>query len=84
MGGYHICGKLKYTPVLRFFDDNSWPMDSVKKQETMEELKDLVNEDILEQVFLLYCRPADNDDEDSFAVDQGMKTWGKILFLKLK
>jgi len=58
------------THILRFFDDNSWPMDSVKKQETMEELKDLVDEDILEQVFLLYCRPADNDDEDSFAVDQ--------------
>jgi hypothetical protein len=36
---------------VRFFEENSWPLDCVRKKETVETLADLVHPQILSQVF---------------------------------
>ena len=43
--------------ILKLFNDNSWPLDCVKKKETVESLSDLVNDQIVSQVFDIYCSP---------------------------
>ena len=58
------------TYLLRFFDENSWPLDCVKKQESIETLKDLVNEEILCQVFDIYCAPLEGAEEEGYSLDK--------------
>jgi len=48
--------------ILKFFDENSWKFDMVHKTETVEALSELVNEEIVSQVFDLYCDKIDCDD----------------------
>jgi len=48
--------------ILKFFDENSWKFDLVHKIETVEALSELVNEEILSQVFELYCDKIEKDD----------------------
>jgi len=48
--------------ILKFFDENSWKFDMVHKTETVEALSELVNEEIVSQVFDLYCDKIDSDD----------------------
>ncbi len=43
--------------MLKLFNDNSWPLDCVKKKETVQSLSDLVNDQIVSQVFDIYCSP---------------------------
>ena len=47
---------------VRFFDENSWKFDLVHKNETVEALSELVNEEIVSQVFDLYCDKLESDD----------------------
>jgi len=48
--------------ILKFFDENSWKFDLVHKIETVEALSELVNEEIVSQVFDLYCDKLESDD----------------------
>jgi len=48
--------------ILKFFDENSWKFDMVHKTETVVALSELVNEEIVSQVFDLYCDKIDSDD----------------------
>jgi len=48
--------------ILKFFDENSWKFDLVHKIETVEALSELVNEEIVSQVFDLYCDKIESDD----------------------
>jgi len=48
--------------ILKFFDENSWKFDMVHKTETVEALSELVNEEIVNQVFDLYCDKIECDD----------------------
>jgi len=48
--------------ILKFFDENSWKFDMVHKTETVEALSELVNEEIVSQVFDLYCDKIESDD----------------------
>jgi len=58
------------TFLMRFFDENSWSLDCVKKQESLESLNDLVDPEILPQVFDMYCTPMPGGTEDEFSVDK--------------
>jgi hypothetical protein len=47
-----ICdGEKDVFTSVRFFEENSWPLDCVRKKETVETLDDLVHPQILSQVF---------------------------------
>jgi hypothetical protein len=41
----------RFFTSVRFFEENSWPLDCVRKKETVETLADLVHPQILSQVF---------------------------------
>ena len=41
--------------LYRFFDENSWKFDCVKKAETVHSLSELVPPMIVGQVFDIYC-----------------------------
>jgi len=55
--------------ILRFFEENSWPLDCVRKQETVDTLKDLADESILGQVFDIYCYPMTGGQPDEYSLD---------------
>jgi sister chromatid cohesion protein DCC1 len=56
--------------LLRFFDENSWRLDCVQKQESLDTLKDLVDQHILSQVFDMYCEPMLGGEADQFSLDK--------------
>jgi len=56
--------------MLKLFNDNSWPLDCVKKKETVQSLSDLVNDQIVSQVFDIYCSPMKGGDEDEFSLNK--------------
>jgi len=56
--------------ILRFFDENSWGLDCVRKRETVETLGDLVPKEIVDQVFDVYCGPMEGGSNDEFSLDK--------------
>eukprot|EP00088_Acartia_fossae_P028421 TRINITY_DN2922_c0_g1_i1.p1 TRINITY_DN2922_c0_g1~~TRINITY_DN2922_c0_g1_i1.p1 ORF type:complete len:403 (-),score=76.25 TRINITY_DN2922_c0_g1_i1:537-1745(-) len=56
--------------LVKFFDDNSWKLDCVYKQETVDTLADLVDKEILSQVFDFYCSPMQGGTDDEFSVEK--------------
>jgi len=67
--------------ILRFFDENSWNLDCVKKKETVEALKDLVPDSLVSQVFDIYCDIMDGGDGDEYLVnnDKVCRFYGDYL-----
>lgn len=56
--------------ILKLFNENSWPLDCVKKQETVETLADLVNTEVLSQVFDIYCTPMRGGTDNQYSLDK--------------
>ena len=54
----------------RFFDENSWKLDCVHKAETVTELASLVNEQVLSQVFDVYCEPMTGGEADEYSLNK--------------
>ena len=49
--------------ILNYVEENSWPLDEVKRMETLQALATLVPVDILEQCFLWYTEKTEKIDE---------------------
>jgi len=56
--------------ILKFFDENSWKLDCVHKAETVAELASLVNEQVLSQVFDVYCEPMTGGEADEYSLNK--------------
>jgi len=56
--------------ILKFFDENSWKLDCVHKKETVSTLSSLVSDQVLDQVFDIYCDPMEGGEEDEFSVNK--------------
>jgi sister chromatid cohesion protein DCC1 len=56
--------------LLKLFTENSWPLDCVQKKDTLETLSELVNPEILSQVFDIYCTPMQGGTPDQFSLDK--------------
>lgn len=56
--------------MYRFFDENSWKLDCVHKAETVRELASLVNEQVLSQVFDVYCEPMTGGEADEYSLNK--------------
>jgi len=56
--------------ILKFFDENSWKLDCVHKAETVRELASLVNEQVLSQVFDVYCEPMTGGEVDEYSLNK--------------
>jgi len=56
--------------ILKLFNENSWPLDCVNKQETVETLADLVNTEVLSQVFDIYCTPMRGGTDNQYSLDK--------------
>ena len=54
----------------RYFDENSWKLDCVQKAETVRELSTLVSEQVLKQVFDMFCDPMSGGQEDEFSLNK--------------
>ena len=55
--------------LLNLFTENSWPLDCVSKSETLTNLSDLVNPEVLSQVFDIYCAPMLGGTPDQYSLD---------------
>jgi len=55
--------------ILKYFDENSWKLDCVHKKETVSTLSSLVSDQVLDQVFDIYCDPMEGGAEDEFSVN---------------
>jgi len=56
--------------ILKYFDENSWKLDCVQKKETVSTLSSLVSDQVLDQVFDIYCDPMEGGEEDEFSVNK--------------
>jgi len=67
--------------ILRFFNESSFNLDCVKKSETVEAIKELIPECIVEQVFDIYCDKMEGGDEDDYSVnnDKVCRFYGEFL-----
>jgi len=67
--------------ILRFFDENSWKFDCVKKSETVIALSELVPKEIVSQVFCIYCDPMVGGETDEFSLhkDKVCRFYGDYL-----
>ena len=54
--------------MYRYFDENSWKLDCVRKAETVSELASLVNEQVLAQVFDMFCEPMAGGEADEYSL----------------
>ena len=56
--------------LFRFFDESSWSLDFVRRKETIDALKELVNTEVCKQIFNMYCLPIEGGGPGEFAVDR--------------
>jgi len=56
--------------ILKYFDENSWNLDNVHKIETVSTLSSLEPEQVLSQVFDMFCDPRTGDTEDEFSLNK--------------
>jgi len=56
--------------ILKYFDENSWKLDCVQKAETVRELSTLVSEQVLAQVFDMFCDPMTGGQADEFSLNK--------------
>lgn len=56
--------------ILKYFDENSWKLDCVHKTETVTELSSLVSEQVLAQVFDMFCEPMIGGGWDEFSLNK--------------
>ena len=56
--------------MCRYFDENSWKLDCVQKAETVRELSTLVSEQVLAQVFDMFCDPMTGGQADEFSLNK--------------
>jgi len=56
--------------IFRFFDESSWSLDFVRRKETIDALKELVNTEVCKQIFNMYCLPIEGGGPGEFAVDR--------------
>lgn len=47
--------------MLALISENSWKLDEIERQETIDSLKNIVNESILSPLFELYTEPSANN-----------------------
>ena len=56
--------------MYRYFDENSWKLDCVRKAETVSELASLVSDQVLAQVFDMFCEPMTGGEEDEYSLNK--------------
>ena len=56
--------------IQRYFDENSWKLDNVHKEETVSTLSSLVNDQVLGQVFDMFCEPMVGGGQDDFCLNK--------------
>ena len=56
--------------MYRYFDENSWKLDCVRKAETVSELASLVNEQVLAQVFDMFCEAMTGGEADEYSLNK--------------
>ena len=54
----------------RYFDENSWGLELVHKEETVSTLSSLVQPEVVSQVFDFYTLPVTGGESDDFSVHQ--------------
>jgi len=72
--------------IFRFFDESSWSLDCVRRKETIDALKELVNTEVCKQIFNMYCPPIEGGEPGEFAVDreQVSRFYGSYLLTSTK
>ena len=68
MGLLNYCADVN--SQFRYFDENSWKLDCVHKAETVTELTSLVSEQVLAQVFDMFCEPMIGGGRDEFSLNK--------------
>lgn len=56
--------------MYRYFDENSWKLDCVRKAETVSELASLVSDQVLAQVFDMFCEPMTGGEADEYSLNK--------------
>jgi len=56
--------------ILRYFDEQSWKYDCVKKYHVVTALADLVPKEITKQVFDIYCSPLEGGEIGEYSLDK--------------
>ena len=56
--------------LCRYFDENSWGLELVHKEETVSTLSSLVQPEVVSQVFDFYTLPVTGGESDDFSVHQ--------------
>jgi len=56
--------------ILKYFEENSWGLDCVHREETVATLSSLVHSDVLVRVFDFYTLPLQGGHTDDFSVNQ--------------
>ena len=56
--------------LCRYFDENSWGLELVHKEETVSTLSSLVQPEVVSQVFHFYTLPVTGGESDDFSVHQ--------------
>jgi len=56
--------------ILRYFDEQSWKYDCVKKYHVVTALADLVPKEITRQVFDIYCSPLEGGEPGEYSLDK--------------